>query len=205
MQKFTKLTAVAAPMDASNIDTDQIIPKQFLLAVDRKGFGKHLFHTWRYLDEAETMPNPDFVLKKPSYKGAQFIVARSKFGNGSSREHAPWALLDFGIRAIIASSFADIFSNNSLGNGLLLVRLSEDEIEEIMQQLKASPGMSVTVSLEACSVTVGEQRNSFSDDPIRRHSILEGLDAISLTLEHEDAISRFEAYQANWIKKGIYQ
>ena len=115
MQKFTKLTAVAAPMDASNIDTDQIIPKQFLLAVDRKGFGKHLFHTWRYLDEAETMPNPDFVLNKPCYEGAQFIVARHNFGNGSSREHAPWALLDFGIRAIIASSFADIFSNNSLG------------------------------------------------------------------------------------------
>ena len=205
MQKFTKLTAVAAPMDASNIDTDQIIPKQFLLAVDRKGFGKHLFHTWRYLDEAETMPNPDFVLNKPCYKGAQFIVARSNFGNGSSREHAPWALLDFGIRAIIASSFADIFSNNSLGNGLLLVRLGEDEIEEIMQQLKASPGMSVTVNLEDCSVTVGEKCYSFSVDPFRRHCILEGLDAISLTLEHEDAISRFEANQPAWIKKGINQ
>ena len=205
MQKFTKLTAVAAPMDASNIDTDQIIPKQFLLAVDRKGFGKHLFHTWRYLDEAETIPNPDFVLNKPSYQRAQFIVARNNFGNGSSREHAPWALLDFGIRAIIASSFADIFSNNSLGNGLLLVRLTEEEIEEIMQKLKVCPGMSITVDLEECSVTVGEKRYGFSMDPFRRHCILEGLDAISLTLEHEDAISRFEANQPAWIKKGINQ
>ena len=112
MQKFTVLTGIAAPLDASNVDTDQIIPKQFLLAVDRKGFGKHLFHERRYLDAAETMPNPDFVLNKPAYQGAQILVARHNFGNGSSREHAPWALLDFGIRAIIASSFADIFSNN---------------------------------------------------------------------------------------------
>ena len=129
MQKFTKMTAVAAPMEASNIDTDQIIPKQFLLAVDRKGFGKHLFHGWRYLDAAETLPNPDFVLNKPCYQEAKFIVARDNFGNGSSREHAPWALLDFGIRAIIASSFADIFSNNALGNGLLLVKLTPEEVE----------------------------------------------------------------------------
>lgn len=203
MQKFTQLTAVAAPMDASNIDTDQIIPKQFLLAVDRKGFGKHLFHTWRYLDEAETMPNPDFVLNKPCYQSAKFIVARHNFGNGSSREHAPWALLDFGIRAIIASSFADIFSNNSLGNGLLLVRLTEDEIEEIMQALKAIPGMQISVDLENCCVKVNEKTYSFSLDPFRRHCILEGLDAISLTLEHEDAISAYEAKRPDWIKKGV--
>ena len=186
MHKFTSLTAVAAPMDASNIDTDQIIPKQFLLAVDRKGFGKHLFHNWRYLDEAENMPNPDFILNKPCYQKAQFIVARHNFGNGSSREAAPWALLDFGIRAVIASSFADIFSNNSLGNGLLLVRLTEKEIDEIMQALKANPGM-----------------QSFEMDPFRRHCILEGLDAISLTLEHEKAIAQYEAKRPSWIKKGI--
>ncbi len=203
MQRFTKLTAVAAPMDASNIDTDQIIPKQFLLAVDRKGFGKHLFHTWRYLDEAETMPNPDFVLNKPCYKNAKFIVARQNFGNGSSREHAPWALLDFGIRAIIASSFADIFSNNSLGNGLLLVCLTEAEIEEIMQTLKANPGMEISVSLEDCKVTVGQRQYNFTVDPFRRHCILEGLDAISLTLEHEKQIAQYEAKRPNWIKKGI--
>lgn len=203
MQKFTKMTAVAAPMDASNIDTDQIIPKQFLLAVDRKGFGKHLFHTWRYLDEAETMVNPDFVLNKPCYQTAQFIVARHNFGNGSSREHAPWALLDFGIRAIIASSFADIFSNNSLGNGLLLVKLTENEIEEIMQALKANPGMKISVDLEQCKVIVEEKSYNFTLDPFRRHCILEGLDAISLTLEHEDAITQYEARRPNWIKKGV--
>ena len=203
MHKFTKLTAVAAPMDASNIDTDQIIPKQFLLAVDRKGFGKHLFHNWRYLDEAETMPNPDFVLNKPYYQNAKFIVARNNFGNGSSREHAPWALLDFGIRAIIASSFADIFSNNSLGNGLLLVRLSEEEIEEIMQALNDQPGMEISVNLEDCAVTVGAKHYSFTLDPFRRHCILEGLDAISLTLEHEEAIAQYEARRPTWMKKGI--
>lgn len=203
MHKFTSLTAVAAPMDASNIDTDQIIPKQFLLAVDRKGFGKHLFHNWRYLDEAENMPNPDFILNKPCYQKAQFIVARHNFGNGSSREAAPWALLDFGIRAVIASSFADIFSNNSLGNGLLLVRLTEKEIDEIIQALKANPGMQISVDLENCSVTVGDKHYSFEMDPFRRHCILEGLDAISLTLEHEKAIAQYEAKRPSWIKKGI--
>ena len=147
MQKFTKLTAVAAPMDASNIDTDQIIPKQFLLAVDRKGFGKHLFHNWRYLDEAETMPNPDF--------------------------------------------------------GLLLVRLSEEEIEEIMQALNDQPGMEISVNLEDCAVTVGAKHYSFTLDPFRRHCILEGLDAISLTLEHEEAIAQYEARRPTWMKKGI--
>ncbi len=203
MHKFTSLTAVAAPMDASNIDTDQIIPKQFLLAVDRKGFGKHLFHNWRYLDEAENMPNPDFILNKPCYQKAQFIVARHNFGNGSSREAAPWALLDFGIQAVIASSFADIFSNNSLGNGLLLVCLKEDEIEEIMQTLKQTPGMSISVDLTNCTVTVAEHCYSFSLDPFRRHCILNGLDSIALTLEHEDEIASYEAKRPHWVSKGI--
>lgn len=203
MHKFTSLTAVAAPMDASNIDTDQIIPKQFLLAVDRKGFGKHLFHNWRYLDEAENMPNPDFILNKPCYQKAQFIVARHNFGNGSSREAAPWALLDFGIRAVIASSFADIFSNNSLGNGLLLFCLKEDEIEEIMQTLKQTPGMSISVDLTNCTVTVAEHCYSFSLDPFRRLCILNGLDSIALTLEHEDEIASYEAKRPHWVSKGI--
>ena len=203
MHKFTSLTAVAAPMDASNIDTDQIIPKQFLLAVDRKGFGKHLFHNWRYLDEAENMPNPDFILNKPCYQKAQFIVARHNFGNGSSREAAPWALPAFGIQAVIASSFADIFSNNSLGNGLLLVCLKEDEIEEIMQTLKQTPGMSISVDLTNCTVTVAEHCYSFSLDPFRRHCILNGLDSIALTLEHEDEIASYEAKRPHWVSKGI--
>ena len=200
MQKFTHLTAVAAPMQASNIDTDQIIPKQFLLAVDRKGFGKHLFHGWRYLDAAETLPNPDFVLNKPCYRDAKFIVARDNFGNGSSREHAPWALLDYGIRAIIASSFADIFANNALGNGLLLVKLTEAQVEEIHQALAEHPGMEITVDLEQNRVTVGEKQYSFTLDPFRRECILNGLDTIALTLTHEAEIKAYEATIPNWRK-----
>ena len=149
------------------------------------------------------MPNPDFILNKPCYQKAQFIVARHNFGNGSSREAAPWALLDFGIQAVIASSFADIFSNNSLGNGLLLVCLKEDEIEEIMQTLKQTPGMSISVDLTNCTVTVAEHCYSFSLDPFRRHCILNGLDSIALTLEHEDEIASYEAKRPHWVSKGI--
>ena len=203
MQKFTVLTGIAAPLDASNVDTDQIIPKQFLLAVDRKGFGKHLFHERRYLDAAETMPNPDFVLNKSVYQGAQILVARHNFGNGSSREHAPWALLDFGIRAIIASSFADIFSNNSLGNGLLLVKLTEAEIDELFTLLNANPGMQVTVDLENLRVTAGDKCWSFTLDPFRRKCLLEGLDAVALTLQHEDAIAAYEAKMPAWLVPGV--
>lgn len=203
MQKFTQMVAVAAPMDMSNIDTDQIIPKQFLLAVDRKGFGKHLFHGWRYLDAAETQPNPDFVLNRADYKDAAFIVARDNFGNGSSREHAPWALLDYGIQAVIASSFADIFYNNSLRNGLLLVKLTPEEIEEIFEWLGANPGGKIDVNLETDTVTVGEKCYHFTLDEFRRHCILEGLDAIDLTLKHEEDIARFEAARPSWMDSGL--
>lgn len=199
MQKFTESTGIAVAFDASNIDTDQIIPKQFLLGVDRKGFGKHLFHGLRYLDEAETMPNPDFILNQPCYTGAQFLVARENFANGSSREHAPWALLDYGFKAVIASSFADIFSNNALGNGLLLVKLTEKEIDEIMTVLKADPGMSITVSLLDNIVLVGEKRYSFDLDPFRRDCILNGWDAIALTLAHDDKIKEFEMKRPDWM------
>ncbi len=198
MEKFVTHTGIAAPLDVANVDTDQIIPKQFLLAVDRKGFGKHLFHERRYLDPAETMPNPDFVLNKPAYQGASILVARDNFGNGSSREHAPWALLDFGIRAIIAPSFADIFSNNALGNGLVLVRLTESEVDEIFEVLNANPGMTVTVDLEKMTATVGGKAYSFTLDPFRRKCLLEGLDAIGLTLQHEEAISVWEKAQPAW-------
>ena len=133
MQKFTVHKGVAVPLDSANIDTDQIIPKQFLLAVDRNGFGAHLFHDWRYLDDAETKPNPDFNLNKPEYKGATILVARDNFGNGSSREHAPWALMGYGFRAVIAPSFADIFYNNSLGNGLLPLKLSAQDVDKIFK------------------------------------------------------------------------
>lgn len=198
MQKFTVHTGVAVPLDSANIDTDQIIPKQFLLAVDRNGFGKHLFHDWRYLDDAETKDNPEFNLNKPEYKGATILVARDNFGNGSSREHAPWALMGYGFRAIIAPSFADIFYNNSLGNGLLPVKLTAQEVDEIFKVLTAKPGTQITISLENMTVDVDSLHFKFDLDPFRRHCMLEGLDAISLTLQHQEDISNYEKNMAPW-------
>lgn len=203
MRKFTVYTGVAAPIDASNVDTDQIIPKQFLLGVDRKGLGKHLFHGLRYLDDAEAMENPDFVLNKPAFRGAGILVARSNFGNGSSREHAPWALLDYGVRAIIAESFADIFSNNALGNGLVLVKLGEKEISEIFAMIAANPGMQITVDLTEMKVKAGDKEYGFTLDPFRRKCLLEGLDAISLTLEHEDRIAEYEKKMPAWLNPHV--
>ena len=202
MQKFTVHTGVAVPLDSANIDTDQIIPKQFLLAVDRNGFGKHLFHDWRYLDDAETKDNPEFNLNKPEYKGATILVARDNFGNGSSREHAPWALMGYGFRAIIAPSFADIFYNNSLGNGLLPVKLTAQEVDEIFKVLTAKPGTQITISLENMTVDVDSLHFKFDLDPFRRHCMLEGLDAISLTLQHQEDISNYEKNMAPWRAHG---
>ena len=202
MQKFTVHTGVAVPLDSANIDTDQIIPKQFLLAVDRNGFGKHLFHDWRYLDDAETKVNPEFNLNKPEYKGATILVARDNFGNGSSREHAPWALMGYGFRAIIAPSFADIFYNNSLGNGLLPVKLTAQEVDEIFKVLTAKPGTQITISLENMTVDVDSLHFKFDLDPFRRHCMLEGLDAISLTLQHQEDISNYEKNMAPWRAHG---
>ena len=202
MQKFTVHTGVAVPLDSANIDTDQIIPKQFLLAVDRNGFGKHLFHDWRYLDDAETKDNPEFNLNKPEYNGATILVARDNFGNGSSREHAPWALMGYGFRAIIAPSFADIFYNNSLGNGLLPVKLTADEVDEIFKVLTAKPGTQITISLENMTVDVDSLHFKFDLDPFRRHCMLEGLDAISLTLQHQENISNYEKNMAPWRAHG---
>ena len=182
MQKFTVHEGVAVPLDSANIDTDQIIPKQFLLAVSRKGFGVHLFHDARYLDDAETKPNPDFNLNKPEYKGATILVARDNFGNGSSREHAPWALMDYGFRAVIAPSFAVIFNNNSLGNGLLPVKLKAQEVDEIFKVLTQKPGTKIKISLEDMTVDCADLHFKFDLDPFRRHCLLEGLDAISLTM-----------------------
>ena len=202
MQKFTVHTGVAVPLDSANIDTDQIILKQFLLAVDRNGFGKHLFHDWRYLDDAETKDNPEFNLNKPEYKGATILVARDNFGNGSSREHAPWALMGYGFRAIIAPSFADIFYNNSLGNGLLPVKLTAQEVDEIFKVLTAKPGTQITISLENMTVDVDSLHFKFDLDPFRRHCMLEGLDAISLTLQHQEDISNYEKNMAPWRAHG---
>lgn len=192
MEKFTVHTGVAVPLNSANIDTDQIIPKQFLLATTRKGFGKHAFHDWRYLDDEEKVLNPDFNLNKPAYKGASILVAQDNFGNGSSREHAPWALTDFGFRAVIAPSFANIFNHNALGNGLLTVRLSSDEVNEIITFLEQNPGTKITISLEDMYVECNGKRYSFELDPFYRHCLLNGLDSIDLTLEHNDAILQYE-------------
>ena len=202
MQKFTVHTGVAVPLDSANIDTDQIIPKQFLLAVDRKGFGDHLFHDWRYLDDEEKQPNPDFNLNKPEFKGATILVARDNFGNGSSREHAPWALMGYGFRAVIAPSFADIFYNNALGNGLLPLKLDAEKVDEIFKILNARPGTKITISLEDMTVSCEDKKYTFTLDPFRRHCLLEGLDAISLTLKHEDEIRKYEEKMPSWMAKG---
>lgn len=204
MQKFTVHTGVAVPLDSANIDTDQIIPKQFLLAVDRNGFGDHLFHDWRYLDDEETKPNPEFNLNKKEYAGATILVARDNFGNGSSREHAPWALMGFGFRAVIAPSFADIFYNNSLGNGLLPLKLTADEVDQIFKVLNEKPGTKITISLEDMTVECDSLNFKFDLDPFRRHCMLEGLDAISLTMQHENEISDYEKAMPSWRAKGTF-
>lgn len=198
MEKFTVHTGVAVPLNSANIDTDQIIPKQFLLATTRKGFGKHAFHDWRYLDDAETQLNPDFNLNKKEYQGASVLVAQDNFGNGSSREHAPWALTDFGFRAVIAPSFANIFKKNALGNGLLTVKLKGEEVNELITYLEQNAGASVTISLEEMYVQCGDKRYSFDLEPFYRNCLLNGLDNIDLTLEHGDAISAYEKSSATW-------
>lgn len=200
MQKFTVHEGVAVPLNSANIDTDQIIPKQFLLAVSRKGFGVHLFHDWRYLDDAETRLNPEFNLNKPEFKGATILVARDNFGNGSSREHAPWALMDYGFRAVIAPSFANIFNNNALGNGLLTVKLTEDEVDQIFTELEKHPGEKITIDLEKMTVDCGPLHFTFELDPFRRDCLLKGLDAIALTLEHEDEIKAYEDKMPAFLK-----
>lgn len=200
MQKFTIHEGITVPMDSANVDTDQIIPKQFLLAVDRDGFGQHLFHDWRYLDDAETKPNPDFVLNKPEYAGATIMLARANFGCGSSREHAPWALMGYGFRAVIAPSFASIYYNNSMANGLLNVRLTEDEVDQLFKAVAAQPGRTVTINLVDKTVSCSGLQFGFDIDPFQRHCLLEGLDAIGLTLQHEEKIRAYEANRPSWAR-----
>jgi 3-isopropylmalate/(R)-2-methylmalate dehydratase small subunit len=199
MQEFKQHTGLAAPLDAANVDTDQIIPKQFLQKVSKLGFGKHLFHDWRFLDEAGEQPNPEFVLNAPRYAGASILLARENFGNGSSREHAPWALADYGLRAIIAPSFADIFYGNSLNNGLLVVRLKPEEVDALFKLVAANEGQTVTVDLENKQVRAGELCFDFAIDEFRRYCIMNGLDNIGLTLQHGDAIDAYEAKQPTWL------
>jgi 3-isopropylmalate/(R)-2-methylmalate dehydratase small subunit len=199
MQEFKQHTGLAVPLDNANVDTDQIIPKQFLQRVSKLGFGQNLFHDWRFLDEAGTQPNPEFVLNFPRYAGASILLARENFGNGSSREHAPWALADYGLKAIIAPSFADIFYGNSLNNGLLLVRLTDAEVDILFKLVEANEGQTITVDLEAKEVRVADYCFKFEIDDFRRYCILNGLDNIGLTLQHADAIDAYEAKQPAWL------
>ncbi|MGR7922688.1 3-isopropylmalate dehydratase small subunit [Zobellella denitrificans] len=199
MSGFKQLTGIAAPLDAANVDTDQIIPKQFLQKVTRSGFGKHLFHDSRFLDDAGEQPNPEFVLNQAPYDRAVILLARENFGCGSSREHAPWALADFGLRAIIAPSFADIFYGNAINNGMVPVRLNEEQVEALFQYVNADKGAEITVDLEAQQVRAGELMFPFEIDEFRRYCLLNGLDNIGLTLQHADQIDAYEARQPDWL------
>ena len=192
MDPFVKLTGVAAPLDRVNIDTDQIIPAVFLKSIKRYGFEDALFSSWRYNQDGS--PNPDFVLNQPAYRNATVLVAGPNFGCGSSREHAPWALRDYGIRCIIAPSFADIFYNNSFQNGLLPLRLPEETVRQIMAYVTEHPGAELNVDLEAQRVWSHDESIAadFDLDSFRRHCLLNGLDDIGLTLQHEEQIEAFE-------------
>ena len=201
MDKFQSREGLVAPLDRANVDTDAIIPKQFLKSIQRTGFGPNLFDEWRYLDRGEPGKdnsrrplNPDFVLNQPRYRGAQVLLTRENFGCGSSREHAPWALLQYGFMAVIAPSFADIFFNNSLKNGLLLIRLDAKTVDRLFKEAEAAPGYRLAIDLEQQTVTApGGESFKFDIDPFRKHCILNGLDDIGLTLEHAGKIRAFEA------------
>ncbi len=201
MEKFTQLDGLVAPMDHANVDTDTIIPKQFLKSIKRSGFGPNLFDSWRYLDHGEPGKdnrgrplNPDFVLNQPRYRGAQILLARENFGCGSSREHAPWALLDYGFRALIAPGFAEIFYNNSCKNGLLPVELDAGAVAQLFSEVAGQPGYRIKVDLPAQTVTTPtKQVFNFLIDPLQKHRLLSGLDEIALTLQNADKIRMFEA------------
>ncbi len=200
MEAFINHRGLVAPLDRANVDTDAIIPKQFLKSIKRTGFGPNLFDEWRYLDHGEPGQdcsrrplNPDFVLNQDRYQGASILLARRNFGCGSSREHAPWALLDFGIRALVAPSYADIFYNNSFKNGLLPVVLPEETVDRLFQAVETSPGYTLEVDLPAQVVRTPEgEELAFGIDEFRKHMLLEGLDEIGLTLQHADAIRAYE-------------
>ena len=191
MKPFTQHTGLVVPMDRSDVDTDQLIPKQFLKRIEHTGFGQFLFYDWRFLDDGSE--NPEFELNRPEYKGATILLARRNFGCGSSREHAPWAIADYGFRVVIASSFADIFYSNSFKNGLLLIRFPEETIEKLFARAASVPGWKLTVDLEKMLITDdGGLELPFELDEFRRNCLLNGLDDIGLTLQKEDAILAWE-------------
>ncbi|HCT2531527.1 TPA: 3-isopropylmalate dehydratase small subunit [Proteus mirabilis] len=200
MNKFTQHTGIPVPLDAANVDTDVIIPKQFLQKVTRTGFGKHLFHDWRFLDDEGTQPNPSFILNQSIYQGASILLARENFGCGSSREHAPWALTDYGFHAVIAPSFADIFYGNSFNNQLLPIKLSDEQVTQLFDWVTEHAGTPITVDLVAQQVIAGELCFSFEIDAFRRHCMIEGLDSIGLTLQHQAEISAYEAKQPAFMR-----
>jgi len=202
MEPFVRHTGLVAPLDRANVDTDSIIPKQFLKSIKRSGFGPNLFDAWRYLDRGEPgmssdgrPRNPDFVLNESRYQGASILLARRNFGCGSSREHAPWALADYGFRALIAPSYADIFYNNCCKNGLLAIVLTESQVDRLFDAVKAFPGFKLVIDLERQTVSAsdGSMTYSFDIDPFRKHCLVNGLDDIGLTLQHAAAIREFEA------------
>ncbi len=210
MQKFEKLTGLVVPLDRANVDTDAIIPKQYLKSIKRTGFGPTLFDGWRYLDPGEPgmdhgkrRLNPDFVLNQARYQGAQILLARDNFGCGSSREHAPWALDDYGIRAIIAPSYADIFYNNSFKNGLLPIVLERDAVDRLFKETAATPGYKLTVNLAAQTVSAPSGASfTFEIDAFRKHCLLNGLDDIGLTLQYVADIKTYETrrrQEAPWL------
>ena len=201
MDKFVRLEGLVAPLDRANVDTDAIIPKQFLKSIKRSGFGPNLFDEWRYMDVGQPgqdnsgrPKNPDFVLNQPRYQGAQVLLTRDNFGCGSSREHAPWALEDFGFRVLIGPSFADIFFNNCFKNGLLPIKLAPDEVDALFAQCHATTGYRLNVDLDAKTITRPDGKViPFDVDPFRRECLLNGWDDIGLTLRHADKIRDFEA------------
>ena len=201
MEKFTRLEGLVAPLDRGNVDTDAIIPQQFLKSIKRSGFGANLFDAWRFLDHGEPgmdssarQPNPDFVLNQPRYKDASILLARENFGCGSSREHAAWALADYGFKVVIAPSFGEIFYTNSLKNGFLPVRLADGEVNRLFHDVEAFPGFRLIVELEQQTVSYldGSAVFRFDIDPFRKHCLLNGLDEIGLTLHHADEIRAYE-------------
>jgi 3-isopropylmalate/(R)-2-methylmalate dehydratase small subunit len=201
MEPFRTLTALAAPLDRTNVDTDQIIPKQFLKRIERTGYGEFLFFDWRRTPSGD--PNPEFELNDPRYKGAQILIAGKNFACGSSREHAAWALSDFGFRAVIAPTFADIFFSNAGKNGIVLARLTEEEVTQLLHNAKTLPNYQLTVSLEDQTVTDSYGfKAKFEVDPFRKFCLIEGLDDIGLTLRHEAALDAFEKKhdEAGWLK-----
>ena len=205
MEKFHTFTGLAAPLDRANVDTDAIIPKQFLKSIKRSGFGQNLFDEWRYLDHGEPgmdptkrQPNPEFVLNQPRYQGAQILLARANFGCGSSREHAPWSLQDYGFRVIIAPSFADIFFNNCFKIGLLPIILDAAILDRLFEEVKSNEQYNLTVNLQKQTVTTpNDEVFNFEVDTFRKHCLLNGLDEIGLTLQHAEKIKQFEQKRRN--------